>query len=71
MPEIRFCKGDRVRFGWGLGTVQGVVKEDRGPIGINGRRLYAVEFLRGRDDLTTAELPAADLEKVEDVAATG
>lgn len=44
MPERRFRKGDRVQFHLGTRTVTGVVREDRGPIGVGGRRLYAVEF---------------------------
>jgi hypothetical protein len=47
MPERRFRKGDLVSFRIGLRTVQGEVKEDRGPIGIKGRHLYLVEFRGG------------------------
>ena len=38
MPEPRFRKGDRVRFRFGSRSVGGEVKEDRGPIGMKGRR---------------------------------
>jgi hypothetical protein len=34
MPEHRFRKGDIVKFETGLRTIQGVVKEERGPLGI-------------------------------------
>ena len=44
MSERRFKKGDAVTFRLGVRTVQGVVKEDRGPLGIKGRHLYLVEF---------------------------
>jgi hypothetical protein len=41
------------------GNAAGVVVEDRGPIGMNGRRLYAVRF----DDEWCIELPAEMLRK--------
>ena len=44
MAETRFRKGDRVKFHFVNRPVQGIVKEDRGPIGIKGRRLYLIEF---------------------------
>ena len=44
MPEARFRKGDLVKFRLGTRSVQGEVKEDRGPIGVKGRHLYLVEF---------------------------
>ena len=44
MSELRFHKGDPVRFRLGIRSVLGVVKEDRGPIGVKGRHLYLVEF---------------------------
>ncbi len=44
MPESQFRKGDLVRFKLGTRSIQGEVKEDRGPIGIRGRHLYLVEF---------------------------
>jgi hypothetical protein len=68
MPETRFRKGDLVQFQFGLSTVQGVVKEDRGPIGIKGRHLYLIEFWFGAhaDSPSRVELPAADLQAVRD-----
>jgi len=68
MPESRFHKGDLVKFGWGMRTVRGVVKEDRGPIGIQGRRLYLVEFLPEpqADSPFLIELPADELQSVQD-----
>lgn len=44
MPESRFRNGDLVRFKLGTRSVQGEVKEDRGPLGVGGRHLYLVEF---------------------------
>ena len=43
MPKTQFHKGDRVTFRLGTRSVKGLVKEDRGPIGIKGRHLYLVE----------------------------
>jgi len=36
--------GDRVSVHFGMSDAEGVVVEDRGPIGINGRRLLRVEL---------------------------
>jgi hypothetical protein len=60
MPDVRFRKGQAVTFRMGTREVHGTVKEDRGPIGVNGRRLYAVEFAT---ELGTSliELPADQL----------
>ena len=58
----KFREGDRVRFQLGTRWVAGLVTEDRGAIGMGGRRLYTVEF---RSDAAAApshvELPADDL----------
>jgi hypothetical protein len=42
--------GDRVRFQWGFRDVDGVVVEDRGPLGVGGRRLYDIAFRLEFDD---------------------
>ena len=64
MAERRFRKGDRVRFRLGLRFVQGEVKEDCGPIGIKGRRLYSVEFRQEPEAgcVSLIELPADQLQ---------
>lgn len=64
MAERKFRKGDRVRFRFGLRSLEGVVKEDRGPIGVKGRHLYSVEFHPDAESLGTIELPAADMQPV-------
>lgn len=66
MAEERFRRGDRVRFRRGLGFMEGIVSEDRGPIGANGRRLYGVKFLIEPDAEETSytELPAVEMELV-------
>lgn len=54
--------GDIVQFIYGRGKVTGTVKEDRGPIGVKGRRLYLVEFSPDPDSPSQIELPEAQLE---------
>ena len=68
MPETRFRKSDLVRFQLGTRSVQGEVKEDRGPIGIKGRHLYLVEFRPELqlDSLSLIELPADQLQPVQE-----
>jgi hypothetical protein len=70
MSEKKFRKGDRVRFEIGMRFVEGVVKEDRGPIGIKGRHLYLIEFRLGpyAETVSEIELPAVDLELVPEAA---
>ncbi len=41
------------------------IVEDRGPIGVGGRRLYAVRLDQGGDEPTVFELPEEDLAAVE------
>jgi hypothetical protein len=68
MPERKFRKGDRVRFRFGIYPVEGIIKEDRGPIGIGGRRLYGVEFPFGlhAESPSYIELPAERLQLIPD-----
>jgi hypothetical protein len=55
-------EGDRVRFHW-RGPVEGVIVEDRGNIGVKGRRMYRVvaDLDGGISDPLDIELPAEDL----------
>ncbi len=62
MLEAQFQKGDRVRFRLGTRSVQGLVREDRGPIGIKGRHLYLVDFRAEPQSPSQIELPADELE---------
>jgi len=64
--------GDRVRFQRGTDTVEGVICEERGPLGIGGRHLYGIRFHVGLDDepMRYTERPAVDLEVVEEAAST-
>ena len=69
MPEAQFRKGDLVRFRLGTRSVQGEVKEDRGPIGVRGRHLYFVEFRPEPQSVCPSqiELPADQLQAVRDI----
>jgi hypothetical protein len=69
MAQKRFRKGDRVEFTFGIRTVQATVIEDRGPIGVGGRHLYAVRFLPDLDSSSAlvAEMPAEELTMLEPV----
>jgi hypothetical protein len=69
MSEPRFRRGDLVSFRLGTRCVQGAVKEDRGPIGVNRRRLYLVEFRPEPQSasLSLVELPADQLQSVQGV----
>lgn len=71
MSNNRFRKGDLVRFNLGTRSVQGEVKEDRGPIGVRGRHLYLVEFRAEvqSPSLSQIELPADELQSVPAVVA--
>lgn len=69
MRERRYRVGEKVCFQLGIRTVQGYVKEDRGPIGVKGRHLYLVEFKRDESP-AYVELPAVEMEPVEDTVAT-
>ncbi len=68
MPERKFRKGDRVRFRFGIYPVEGIIKEDRGPIGIGGRHLFGVAFPFGllSESPSYIELPAERLQLIED-----
>lgn len=70
MPEKKFRKGDRVKFRFTIYSVEGIVKEDRGPIGIKGRHLYGVEFPFGLpgESPSYIELPAEEMQLIQDAA---
>ena len=57
--------GDKVAFTFGLTRAEGVIIEDRGPIGKGGRRLYLIRFSFSEGDPMTIPLAAADLERLE------
>jgi hypothetical protein len=68
MSKVQFRKGDLVSFRFATRFVQGEVKEDRGPIGINGRNLYLVEFRLDPQSASQSqiELPADQLKALRD-----
>jgi hypothetical protein len=66
MPESRCRKGQLITFRLGTRTVQGQIKEDRGPIGVNGRHLYLVEFQADPDSASQIELPADQIQPVDE-----
>jgi hypothetical protein len=72
MSKQTFRVGQLVTFQHGTRSVQGVIKEDRGPIGRKGRVLYLIEFRReaGSPDVSRIELPAERLKEVEDRVST-
>jgi hypothetical protein len=45
-----FRDGDRVRLLWGVTPVEGIVIEDRGNLGVGGKRIYRVRVRL--DDIT-------------------
>jgi hypothetical protein len=57
----RFKKGDRVSFLFGADRLEGMMVEDRGPIGVGCRRLYSVEFEINPGEIRYIELPEEDL----------
>jgi hypothetical protein len=61
----RFRVGEQVRFRFGLRDVDAVVTEDRGPLGINGKRIYGVRFKPDPEsEEWYTEVPAEDLVRV-------
>jgi hypothetical protein len=60
----RFRVGDRVRFRHIFRGVVGEIVGDRGPIGVAGRRLYAVKLHLAEGNELTSEFPEAELEAV-------
>jgi hypothetical protein len=57
--------GDEVRFQLAGRTVAGTLREDRGPIGIGGRRLYLIVYEMGKGNQYMVELPRDEFEVVE------
>jgi len=49
----------------GVTTIVGQVTEDRGPIGIGGRRLYRVDYELDKGNWYLTELPADEIEVIK------
>ena len=62
---------DKVKFRLGARDVVGQVREDRGPIGVGGRRLYLVVYELGRDNWYSVEMPADEIEVIDQKEAPG
>ena len=60
----KFRVGDRVRILHGFRGMIAEIVEDRGPIGVRGRRLYGVKFRVDEWNEHTTELPEESLEAV-------
>jgi hypothetical protein len=56
-----FKKGDFVSFPFGAGTVTGQVVEDRGRLGVGGRRLYGIRFEISPGEQAYTEMPEEEL----------
>lgn len=72
MSATRLRKGTKVRFQFGTRFVEGVIKEDRGPIGVKGRHLYLVKFAREPESEAPSEveLPAEEFQVTTDAGAS-
>jgi hypothetical protein len=64
VSQGRVAVGDEVRFHVGAHAITGIVREDRGPIGVGGRRLYLIEFETDKGNWYQVELPRAEFEIV-------
>jgi len=59
-----FRVGDRVRVDFGRRKLTGVIVEDRGPIGIQGRRLFQVDLPMDPSEPMSVELPEDEMELI-------
>ena len=60
-----FREGDHVSFPYGSVRVEGVITEDRGNLGVGGRRLYRIKVSGHQDSEDwEIELPAEQLQLV-------
>lgn len=63
-PPPRYKVGDKVKFMYVTIPVVGEITEDRGPLGIKGRRLYGVRYSRPDSDPSYTELGEDEMEPV-------
>jgi hypothetical protein len=64
-PAPRFRVGEWVSFLYGPRRTQAQIIEDRGPIGVQGRRIYRVRLDLEQADSMAFELPEEDLERAK------
>jgi hypothetical protein len=57
-----FHIGDWVKFDYGTKKVSARIVEDRGPLGVQGRRLYRVQLDERLGDASTFEMPENELD---------
>jgi hypothetical protein len=57
--------GDHVKVDMSGNPLLGRIKEDRGPIGMGGRRLYGIILDMGADEPLYIELPADRFELIK------
>lgn len=60
-PEPAYKVGDRVTFPFGSGEASGIIVEDRGCLGVGGRRLYGIRFELNQGDFRYVELPEVEM----------
>ncbi|HEY1862013.1 MAG TPA: hypothetical protein VGG61_16755 [Gemmataceae bacterium] len=58
---VPFQVGDKVEFTLVNKSIKAVIVEDRGAIGVGGRRVYRIRFNLDPEETRYAELPAEDL----------
>lgn len=63
--EVRYKVGTRVRFRFGFTQLVGRIVEDRGLLGVGGRRLYGIKFFEDEDEPRYTELSADEFQPVE------
>jgi hypothetical protein len=62
-----FKKGDRISFLFGTTPVSGQIIEDRGCLGVVGRRLYGIRFEINPEDPRYIEMPEEEITAVPTV----
>lgn len=61
-PPPAFKVGDRVTFPFGSGEVSGIIVEDRGCLGVGGRRLYGINIeFHDPDEIRYTEMPEVEI----------
>jgi hypothetical protein len=61
----QFRSGDRVSFSLGKYDLTGVIVEERGPIGVQGRRLFVVQIPMDPDEPENYTIPENELKPVK------
>jgi hypothetical protein len=62
--KASFRVGDHVRIDFGRRKLTGVIVEDRGPLGVHGRRLYQVDLPMDPSEPMSVELPEDEMELI-------